>query len=70
MASVLRVGVGQAVPLQVLNWRSIQAILSLAMGLGPASGSALGSAWGTLSHPTSIEVVRSRTATGFRSAMA
>jgi hypothetical protein len=40
MASVLRVGVGQAVPLQVLNWRSIQAILSLAMGLGLASGSA------------------------------
>ena len=39
MASVLRVGVGQAVPLQVLNWRSIQAILSLAMGLGFPSGS-------------------------------
>jgi hypothetical protein len=70
MASVLRVGVGQAVPLQVLNWRSIQAILSLAIGLGLASGSARGSAGGRLPHPTSSEVVKSRMATRFRSAMA
>lgn len=61
IASVLRVGGGQSLSLQVLNWRLIQAMPSRACGAGFVSG--------RLVQPGKIEVTSRRATRCFRIAM-